>query len=92
MVELSRRSLLEVSAAGAVGAGAAAGAAAAVVTGAVGAPGRTRALPLPNDVVVHVRDLDRAELTVLTGTGELVAHDEELVARIAALAARVAGQ
>jgi len=89
MAELTRRSLLEASAAGAVAAGAAAG---MVPAGWDRAAGRGAPLSLPRDVVVHVADAGRAEVAVLAGTRELLVRDEELVARIAALVARAEGR
>ena len=90
MAELTRRSLLiQASAAGAVAAGVAAG---PVLGSTSPVPGKRAAAVLPDDVVVHVRDAGAGEVAILAGTAEVVTHDVELVARIAALVLGNAGR
>src|SRR5262245_61278884 len=44
--------------------------------------------PLPESIVVHVRDVATAEIAVLVGTQEIVYRDPEMMARLLQAAGR----
>jgi hypothetical protein len=78
MAEIARRTFLVEAAA----IGAAATAAGALLRGDPRPATSRLRVKAPSDVVVHVRDFDTAEISLLVGTEELVYRDERLVGSI----------
>jgi hypothetical protein len=86
MNEVTRRGF--VVQASVAGAAAAAGAAGAVV---LGDETRRPTGVLPDNLVVHVRDVATSEVAVLAGTTEIVYRDEKLVTSLLNALAKSAG-
>lgn len=89
MTEVSRRGF--VVQATMVGAAGAVAAAAGMASAPLMAPALRRPEVLPESLVLHVRDLEAAEVAILVGSEEIVYRDSALVASLLDAFARKSG-